>query len=121
MVVAGLPERVVALHAVPPDEHVLDRAVERVPHVQLARHVRRRHADDVRVVATLAGAGPVEPLLLPGPLPALLDTLRAVERLHGGRVYGGGPRRFRGVYAPGRRRITGDTCLLRRSFGMTTG
>ena len=46
VVVAGLPERVEAAHPVPADEHVLDRAVESVPHVELARDVRRRDADD---------------------------------------------------------------------------
>ena len=34
----------IALHPVPADEHVLERAVQRVAHVQLAGHVRRRHA-----------------------------------------------------------------------------
>ena len=48
VVVAGLPERVEAAHPVPADQHVLDRAVERVAHVQLAGHVRRRHADHER-------------------------------------------------------------------------
>ncbi len=34
VVVAGLPERVEPAHAVPADQHVLERAVERVAHVQ---------------------------------------------------------------------------------------
>ena len=41
---AADPERVAALHPPQPDERVLERAVERVAHVQLAGHVRRRVA-----------------------------------------------------------------------------
>ena len=47
VVVARLPERVEAAHPVPADEHVLDRAVQGVAHVQLARDVRRRARDHV--------------------------------------------------------------------------
>src|SRR5581483_8772827 len=82
VVVAGLPERVEASHPVPADERVLDRAVERVAHVQLAGDVRRRHADDERLLAPRAGAGLVEALVLPGALPALLDAVRVVPWLH---------------------------------------
>ncbi len=42
---AGEPQRVPALHAAPPDQDVLDRLVERMAHVQYARHVRRRDYD----------------------------------------------------------------------------
>ena len=76
VVVARLPERVEAAHPVPADEHVLDRAVQRVADVQLAGDVRRRHADDVRVVAARTGAGRVEALGLPRLLPARLDAAR---------------------------------------------
>ncbi len=82
VVVARLPERVEAAHAMPADEHVLERAVERVSHVQRARHVRRRHGDDEGLLAALAGARSVEALGLPGLLPAALDALRTVGRLH---------------------------------------
>ena len=58
MVVARLPERVEALHPVPADQHVLDRAVQRVAHVQRPGDVRRRHTDDERLVA---GAVPHRP------------------------------------------------------------
>ncbi len=44
---AGQPARVLAEHAVIADEHVLDRAVEGMSHVQVARDVGRR--DDDRV------------------------------------------------------------------------
>ncbi len=47
-----------------------------------ARHVRRRHGDDEGLVEPLAGAGPVEALVLPGLLPAALDALGTVGRLH---------------------------------------
>ena len=66
MVVPGLPERPVAAHPVPADEHVLDRAVQRVAEVQVAGDVRRRHADDVALVAGRPGAGGVVALGLPG-------------------------------------------------------
>ena len=86
MVVARLPERVVALHAVPADEDVLERAVQRVAHVEVAGDVRRRDADDVGLVAARAGSGRVEALVLPGLLPARLDALGLVQRIHGGGV-----------------------------------
>ena len=44
---ARLPQRVVAAHAVPADEHVFDGRHERMPHVQRARDVGRRHRDAV--------------------------------------------------------------------------
>ena len=81
VVVARLPERVEAAHPVPADQRVLDRAVERVPHVERAGHVRWRHADHVGL-ARGVGLGVVEPLLLPGPLPARLDAFGLVERFH---------------------------------------
>ena len=89
VVVARLPERVVALHPVPADQHVLDRAVERVAHVQRAGDVRRRHADHERLLAALARARAVEAFVLPGALPALLDAVRLVQRLHGRDRIGG--------------------------------
>ena len=55
VVEARLPERVEAPHAVPADEGVLDRPVEGVAHVQRARHVRRRHRDDVGLAADRRG------------------------------------------------------------------
>ena len=50
-------------------------------HVQPVGHVRRRQADHVRR-ARIVGLRVVEAFLLPGALPALLDPLRLVERLH---------------------------------------
>ena len=48
---AGHPQGVVALHAPPADQHVLQRVVEGVAHVQGAGHVRRRDDDGVRLRA----------------------------------------------------------------------
>ena len=48
MVGAGLPQHVVALHAPPADQHVLQRVVERMAHVQAAGDVGRRDDDAVR-------------------------------------------------------------------------
>ena len=50
---AGLPQHVVALHAAPADQHVLQRVVERVAHVQAARDVGRRDDDAVRRLGRL--------------------------------------------------------------------
>jgi hypothetical protein len=49
MVGADLPERVVAAHPMPADEHVHQRLLERVTHVQRAGDVRRRQLDAVRI------------------------------------------------------------------------
>ena len=81
VVVAGLPERVEAAHPVPADERILQRPVERVAHVQGARHVRRRDGDHVRLAGRL-GIGVEEAFLLPRALPAFLDAEWRVERLH---------------------------------------
>ena len=80
VVVTGLPERVEAAHPVQADQHVLERPVQRVPHVQRTRDVRRRHGDHVRR-GRIVGVRAVEALLLPRQLPAFLDALRLVERL----------------------------------------
>ena len=76
VVVARLPERVEAAHAVPADEHVLQGAVQRVADVQPAGDVRRRHADHERSLVARAGAGRVQTLGLPRLLPARLDAAR---------------------------------------------
>ena len=53
---AGLPQHVVALHAPPADQHVLQRVVERVAHVQAARDVGRRDHDAVRRLGRIPDA-----------------------------------------------------------------
>jgi hypothetical protein len=45
---AHLPQRVVAAHAVIADQHVHQRLLKRVAHVQRTRHVRRRQLDAIR-------------------------------------------------------------------------
>ena len=45
MVRAGLPQHIAAAHAVEAGQDVLDRVVERVPDVQISRHVGRRDDD----------------------------------------------------------------------------
>ena len=82
VVVPGLPQRVEAAHPMPADECVLDRAVQRMAHVQLAGDVRRWHADDVGVVVPPAGARRVQALSLPCLLPACLDLARCVPGFH---------------------------------------
>ena len=81
MVVAGLEKRVEAAHPVPADERVLERELQAVADRQRAGDVRRRVHDDERL-SRRVGVGAVEALLLPGLLPALLDALRFVERIH---------------------------------------
>src|SRR5262249_62320247 len=96
MVVPGLPERVEAPHAMPADEAVLHRAVERVAHVELTRDVGRRDADheclgQLRaggLRSAGAGTGAVEALRLPELLPARLDPVRVVPRIHRGCALG---------------------------------
>ena len=82
VVVAGLEEDVEALHPLHPAEGVAERELEGVAHVQLTRHVGRGMRVDERLAGRV-GVGVEEAFLLPGPLPALLDALRAVERVHG--------------------------------------
>ena len=81
VVVSGLPESVEVAHAVPADEDVLRRGVQRVPHVQPVGHVRRRQADHERR-PRIVRLGVVEAFLFPDLLPACLDSGRRVARLH---------------------------------------
>ncbi len=53
VVVARLPEHVEAAHAMPPDEHVLRRRVQRMPHVQVPGHVGGRQRDRERLARRL--------------------------------------------------------------------
>ncbi len=81
VVVARLEERVEALHALHADERVGQGELERVPHVQLPGHVRRRVGDHESRPAAL-GVRLVEALGLPRLLPALFDAFGLVQRLH---------------------------------------
>jgi hypothetical protein len=53
---AGQPERLESRHAAVPDHDVLQRVVQRVAHVQDARHVRRRDHDQRGAFDDLASA-----------------------------------------------------------------
>ena len=57
MVGAGLPQRVIPLHPVPAHQNILQRVVERMPHMQAAGHIRRRDHHGKRRMAGL-GIGP---------------------------------------------------------------
>ena len=81
VVVAALEEHVVALHSLQAREGVAERELEGMPEMELAGHVRRRERIDPAGAARV-GLGVVQALLFPGPLPALLDSCRAVEGLH---------------------------------------
>ena len=81
MVEPALEENVQALHPLHPHERVAERELERVAEMELAGDVRRRETVDVALPLGVR-LRLVEALLLPGPLPALLDALRGVQRLH---------------------------------------
>src|SRR6185369_2443740 len=53
MIGAGLPQYVVALHAAPADQDVLQRVVESMAHVQAAGDVGRRDDDAIRRLGLL--------------------------------------------------------------------
>ena len=83
VVVSGLPEDREPAHPVPADEQILDRRVQRVPHMQVAGHVRRRDRDHEGLALGIR-LGLVEALLFPGLLPARFDALGRVEGIHRG-------------------------------------
>src|SRR5947209_19071242 len=82
VVEARLEERVVALHALPAHERVADGQIERVASVQAARDGGRRVAVD-EGLARRVRLRVVEAFRFPRLLPALLDAVRLVPRLHG--------------------------------------
>ena len=71
---AGLPQRVAAAHALEADQDVLQREGQRVPHMQAAGDVRRRHHDRVGRACCCAGSAAKAPARFPG---------RVLPRLHG--------------------------------------
>src|SRR4029453_2403986 len=84
MVVTRQEGRFEAAHPVPAHQQVGQRDLQRVAGVQRAGDVRRRVRDD-EGLPTGSRLGVVEAVVLPGALPALLDALRLVERLHSGK------------------------------------
>ena len=101
---AADPERVAALHAPQADDHVLHRAVERVPHVQGAGDVGRRHGDHERL-AGVVRLGGERARRLPAREHRRLDGGGVVARLgleacagggvHAPRILGPGPQPLR--------------------------
>ena len=72
---AGLPEHVLAAHALEADQHVLQGVVERMAHMQRAGDVRRRNDDAIRLgglaIINLAASGEragLQPALINGAL-----------------------------------------------------
>ena len=78
---AGQVEGRVADHPVPADHQVLQRHGQRVPHVELARHVRGRHDDDVGLLRAVDDGREVA-ALHPEVVDALLHGLGVVRLCH---------------------------------------
>ncbi len=57
VVVAGLEQAVVPLHAPPPDQRVRECQLERVSEMEIAGDVRRREGDDVRLARVVGFGG----------------------------------------------------------------
>ena len=51
MVGAGLPKGILAIHPVVPDQDILKRESKRMPHMEAAGHVGRRHHNDIGIGA----------------------------------------------------------------------
>ena len=68
MVGARLPQHILAAHPLEPDQHILQRIVERMAHVQHAGHVRRRDHDRIGLRAGIPGRAEAA-----GFLPGLVD------------------------------------------------
>src|SRR5580700_10711246 len=89
MVGAGLPQHVATAHALEPAQHVLQRVVEGMAHMERARHIGRRNHDAIRPRAT-----PLRPAGRKGlgPFPrrchAALDRLRLIGLLDHRRASG---------------------------------
>ena len=75
---AGHPERVAALHPSPTHEDILQRDVQRVPHVQRTRHVRWRDHNRVRL-APLRRVRMEVSAFIPERQPLLLRFFRVVS------------------------------------------
>ncbi len=106
---AGLPERIAAAHALVADQDVLQSEGERVPHVQAARHVGRRHHDGVGhrggIRMALEGArllpGRIEFRLHLGGIKCLVQHRRALAAAHSRRM--GEPGEWRACAPVGRK------------------
>src|SRR5690606_17605876 len=78
---AGEPERLPAAHARKAHQRVLDGVIETVTHVQLRRHVGRRHHDHVRRKVSGRWPGLEEAALLPALVERAFDAGRIVLRV----------------------------------------
>ena len=83
VVTAGLPQRVVATHAVEAGQCIHQCVLESVPHVQTAGHIRRRNHDAVGFA--LPGRAEIA-IVFPGLVPTLLDFVGVVGFFHGNHV-----------------------------------
>ena len=101
---AGLPQHVAPAHALEAHQHVLERVVERMPHMQRARHVRRRNDDGKRLGALAPRRPGGEGVgLLPGAIDGVFDVLRLIGLVEHERVgRSGGRRRGRPTLLPSR-------------------
>ena len=75
MVGAGDPQRAEALHPLVADENVLERLVQRVPHVELPRDVRGRNDDRERRLAVVHIGGKIALVA-----PILIDSVLKFAR-----------------------------------------
>lgn len=99
---AWLPERVVALHAMQPDQRVHQGVLEGVSHVQRARDIGRRQHDAVGRVGRIAGW-----LEMAGGFPLLIPTGFDVFWLEGFGEFHAGCRGFKTRNYNGRKRASG--------------
>ena len=84
MIGAGLPERVEAAHAVPADQHILQRVVEGMAHMQNARNIGRWDHDGIGFCPRLGIGARFETALgLPLRGDACLGCLRVKALVHG--------------------------------------
>src|SRR6187551_3285449 len=87
MIGAGLPQHVAAAHALEADEHILQRVVKGVPHMERAGDVRRRNDNGEGL-----GGGTLGPArgkgfrLLPSAIDVAFYSLRLISLLEHGRV-----------------------------------
>lgn len=108
---AGLPQRLVALHALAAGQGVDERVLEGVPQVQAARDVRRRDDDGVRRLLAVRVGLEVTPFY-----PALVQLPLYLGRRVLGRQFGGGcGLRLLSVLGHGGQ-FTGVTALSRNAF-----
>ena len=118
MIGAGLPQHVPAAHAPEAGQDVLQRVVERVPHVQGAGDVGRRDDDRIgRRFAALRTPGGERVGRLPGRIDAALDVGRLVGLFHRHRDSPARRPRRRRYCQPQHRVSTADSRRDRRKCG----